>query len=52
MQRGEITRLLTDAANGECHSPKGPLIAKDYRYLGADRNEAACDENRTEVNVI
>ncbi|MCT7944028.1 exodeoxyribonuclease V subunit beta [Shewanella septentrionalis] len=37
----EITRLLTDAANGECHSPNGPLIAKDIAILVRDRNEAA-----------
>ncbi|MCU7995243.1 exodeoxyribonuclease V subunit beta [Shewanella glacialipiscicola] len=37
----EITRLLTDAANGECYSPKGPLVAKDIAILVRDRNEAA-----------
>lgn len=37
----EITRLLTDAANGECLSPKGPLVAKDIAILVRDRNEAA-----------
>lgn len=37
----EITRLLTEAANGQCHTPKGPLIAKDIAILVRDRNEAA-----------
>ncbi|MCL1089714.1 exodeoxyribonuclease V subunit beta [Shewanella profunda] len=37
----EITRLLTDAANGECHTPKGPLMAQDIAILVRDRNEAA-----------
>lgn len=37
----EITRLLTDAANGECLTPKGPLVAKDIAILVRDRNEAA-----------
>lgn len=37
----EITRLLTDAANGECLTPRGPLVAKDIAILVRDRNEAA-----------
>ncbi len=37
----EITRLLTQAANGQCSTPKGPLIAKDIAILVRDRNEAA-----------
>ncbi|QYJ80359.1 exodeoxyribonuclease V subunit beta [Shewanella acanthi] len=37
----EITRLLTEAANGECFTPKGPLKAKDIAILVRDRNEAA-----------
>ncbi|MDH1312670.1 exodeoxyribonuclease V subunit beta [Shewanella xiamenensis] len=37
----EITRLLTQAANGQCRTPKGPLIAKDIAILVRDRNEAA-----------
>lgn len=37
----EIARLLTDAANGECRTPKGPLIARNIAILVRDRNEAA-----------